>query len=246
MHSYIVPTTIDGVPVGQWSGRNAVEQRAADALARNPTVDEAIKYLQQDAGTGAAQEWLTANAGRIKDASKTGRMYEVNINAQPEQFLNYDVPFSQQSPQVQQALRSMSFQPHRFEKGATGAEALGSDFVPKGQLSLPRYVDEGIPGIKYLDQGSRRNGMANGLISQYGTPEKALEVAQQKLQAATSDFDRQSWTQAIDQLTNPKTSNYVLFRDDIIDILRKYGLAGGAALPFAFSPSDNASQDMSQ
>jgi hypothetical protein len=158
-----------------------------------------------------------------------GRMYEVNINAQPEQFLDWDKMVAQQQAGVKV--------PGIYGPTQTGEkfyQALEIAQHQPGRGHLDRqaaseYLREaGIPGIKYLDQGSRRNGMANGLISQYGTPEKALEVAQQKLQAATSDFDRQSWTQAIDQLTNPKTSNYVLFRDDIIDILRKYGLAGGA------------------
>ena len=46
-----------------------------------------------------------------------------------------------------------------------------------------RLREAGIPGIRYLDQGSRGGGAG--------------------------------------------TSNYVLFRDDIIDILKKYGIAGG-------------------
>jgi hypothetical protein len=180
-----------------------------------------------------------------------GRMYEVNINAQPEQFLDWDKPLTQQTSNVQDIFPNLNADSFvRTYPGETNPPTGQSLYnylrARKGDAAAKVFDAQGIPGIKYLDQGSRRNGMANGLISQYGTPEKALEVAQQKLQAATSDFDRQTWTQAIDQLTQQKTSNYVLFRDDIIDIMRKYGLAGGAALPFGFSSPDNASQDMSQ
>lgn len=49
--------------------------------------------------------------------------------------------------------------------------------------------EAGIPGIKYLDQGSRTAGQGS--------------------------------------------SNYVLFDDSIIDILKRYGLMGGAVSPMA-------------
>jgi hypothetical protein len=54
------------------------------------------------------------------------------------------------------------------------------------RIASEKLRDAGLPGIKYLDQGSR--GAKEG------------------------------------------TSNYVLFRDDIIDIVKKYGLAGAAAM----------------
>ena len=71
-----------------------------------------------------------------------------------------------------------------------------------GQNRVPNCAylnDQGIPGIKYLDQGSRGSGAG--------------------------------------------TSNYVVFNDKLIDILRKYGLAGltaGAGATAAGQQMDNS------
>jgi hypothetical protein len=197
-HSHIVPTTIDDVPVSQWAGRDAAEKRAADALARNPTVEDAIKYLQQDRGTEAAQQWLLQNAGRVKDANKTGKMYEVNINAAPEQFLDWDKPLTAAAPkQMQDAFNKIATsdpaikeafhkgfrdqQPGWYYHSILNDRAKTGDLVRNQMAATETLRDAGIPGIKYLDQGSR----------------------------AAGDGSR----------------NYVLFDDKLIDILRKYGIA---------------------
>jgi hypothetical protein len=163
------------------------------------------------------------------ELKKPGHMYEVNIRADPEQFLQWDVPLSQQSPEVQSILANpaklglkaagplgergwygytdpqgrligsaktggVPAQPFNpAELGQSLYKGAGT-WKPEEATSILR--EAGIPGIRYLDQGSRGGGAG--------------------------------------------TSNYVLFRDDIIDILRKYGLAGGmagSALPYAFAPS---------
>jgi hypothetical protein len=136
-----------------------------------------------------------------------GKMYEVNINAKPEQFLDWDKPLQQQPPIVQDLARNADLshlqegnrtrvmlekfrageeQPHYLATGHTLHNAL-EDYGMKPRPELSAYLkDQGIPGIKYLDQGSR--GAGSG------------------------------------------TNNYVLFDDKIIDILRKYGIVPGAAV----------------
>jgi hypothetical protein len=143
------------------------------------------------------------------ELKKPGHMYEVNIRADPEQFLNWDVPLLQQPRAVQQLVRDIP----QSESGKSAYNALAlanqrpqsfggpltgyTEMRPNDALASAALREAGIPGIRYLDQGSRAGGAG--------------------------------------------TSNYVLFRDDIIDILRKYGLAGGmagSALPYAFAPSN--------
>jgi hypothetical protein len=217
-----------------------------------------------------------------------GKMYEVNIRADPEQFLNWDVPLYQQS--VAGAVRNIVPGDLRlaFDKnvasGITGANAymnyiptqsfaikppfsqtfvgspaktfeealasVGGDtsrvrtiFNPSREGTSEALREAGIPGIRYLDQGSRGNA-----------PAYARELEGQRLQVAkTAEALKADPTNRALQQTlahdqdllkrleqNPRgTSNYVLFRDDIIDILRKYGLIGGAALPYALAPSSD-------
>ena len=80
-------------------------------------------------------------------------MYEVSINANPEDFLDWDKPLSQQSAKVQQALRDA--RRYIIEDG-TGT---GGGWTPwKSPGASEKLREAGIPGIRYLDQGSRTAG----------------------------------------------------------------------------------------
>lgn len=159
------------------------------------------------------------NGEFIRSSEKPGKLYEVNIKADPEHFLDWDKPLSQQSEKVRQAFQASSAWPELVKKQAEQVERLKagkSIFSPTperiAEFSAPietrkaselmqdlhlqnsrqQLLDAGIPGIKYLDQGSRADGAGS--------------------------------------------RNYVVFDDKLIEILRKYGLmppavaAGAAAL----------------
>lgn len=151
-----------------------------------------------------------------------GRMYEVNIHADPQSFLDWDAPLSQQ--QAGAAASSLGdVRPVRLSNGYYGVTRVGPDGSGnviqginessadgalaawqrtfqgvKGQDAITMLSgitgdksaaaaglkSRGIPGIKYLDQGSRAAGEGS--------------------------------------------RNYVVFDDSLVEILRKYGL-----LPFA-------------
>jgi hypothetical protein len=245
-HSHIVPTTIDDVPVGQWAGRNDTEKRAVDALARNPTVDEAVKYLQQDRGTEAAQQWLLENAGRVKDASKTGKMYEVNINAHPDQFLDWDKPLSGQSGAVKDAF--FHDKNPEWVGGLRGSDAylkLADKAAPGQRVPIAtassRLNERGIPGIKYLDQGSRNPGFSSLTPSQLDSRIQTLseDIARgggnqprMKEQLAGLERERETYRNM--------THNYVVFDDKLIDILKKYGIAGAGPLAALMAQGEEA------
>jgi hypothetical protein len=85
--------------------------------------------------------------------------------------------------------------------------------------------ERGIPGIRYLDQGSRtpaalerrmiiaRNDLRNAEKRGIGDPER--------IRAEIASIENQI-------RNHPITSNYVLFDDKIVDILRKYAIPGAA------------------
>lgn len=119
-----------------------------------------------------------------------GRMYQVRINADPNDFLDWDLPLSQQSEKVRDTVLSMVPENDRYPNSLQGKDAVLSlqasqpgKFLDRSEVS-PMLREAGIPGIKYLDQMSRAAGEGS--------------------------------------------RNYVVFDDSIIDILKKYGLAGGA------------------
>lgn len=142
-----------------------------------------------------------------------GSMYEVGINAKPEQFLDWEKPFSMQSQQVQKSVSNIlgEIKPQSSDL-ARGYDIYGQtinrglDTTPsiyrddrllwggqakKKPIASSMLNEAGIPGIKYLDQGSR--GLGEG------------------------------------------TSNYVVFDPKIVEILRKYGIAATTPLGAAYA-----------
>jgi hypothetical protein len=193
-------------------------------------------------------------------ANKTGHMYELNINAEPEQFLDWDKPATEQPSNVQDALSKIwqqlggttegrQYPPFAAHSETTGeglhaalATTLGSKEAAAAALR-----DAGVPGVRYLDQNSRRLpamyqadlAKAKAEVADLGGALKTTQDALQSvdpgsrahnalsldalshssnLETAQARFDR--------LLQNPveATSNYVVFDPKIIEILRKYGL----------------------
>jgi len=176
---------------------------------------------------GLGKEWYS---GRVKEAvdqildreveashavgqmRAPGSMYEVNINADPAAFLDWDAPLSAQSEKVQSAWDKFlgTKQAARADEGMggallggrgqfenpTGRDFLGAyseaaphnpadafDYQPKFSNVLKR---QGIPGIKYLDGASRSAGAGS--------------------------------------------RNFVVFDENLINIVKKYGIVGAAAM----------------
>jgi len=168
--------------------------------------------------------------GQYLKAAPSGHMYEVNINADPAHFLDWDKPLSGQSGDVRSALEKLGIKyDAKGDKAYT--EALLDALTGDANRALPKEVsnplgselyrrngsvfqassdpvrsaafrEAGIPGIKYLDQGSR--GAGDG------------------------------------------SRNYVVFDDNLIDILRKYGLAGASASPLAALMASQSQGELQQ
>lgn len=167
---------------------------------------EEVKRTMQGPLRGRALQGLEAQRVMAVEASRVpaGRMYEVNIHADPERFLDWDKPMAEQGDAVRAALARTAW----GDQGATARDLL--DVVVPGEHAYKRLIsgsggtalpgfsrqpqaisasetlrEAGIPGIKYLDQGSRAAG--NG------------------------------------------SRNYVVFDDKLIEILRKYGIMAPVA-----------------
>ena len=130
-------------------------------------------------------DWANLGAREIQDeinalasgkvggfqSSPLGHMYEVNINANPEHFLDWDAPFSAHPPEVRQSVigAAKSLGNWRGDMLAadlsSGADTnLGGVYTRMKQAAgsdeaaTQAFLNSGAPGIKYLDQGSRGAG----------------------------------------------------------------------------------------
>lgn len=193
-----------------------------------------------------------ASIAKLKELSsqhgKKGSMYQVKINADPEHFLDWDKPLSEQSSIVQEAVRphlsagsnpsgQSIYEAISNKSGAadwpiTADAATRQQYRQQGSISTTNALrDAGIPGIKYLDQGSRNASDVNDLRGTVSMLTGAVN---------RNPSDKYLWSQLeqaekeLKQAENSLSRNYVVFDDSLIDILKKYGLVGllggGAAM----------------
>lgn len=168
MRSGTAPLDIDGVRAAQWmqsDARTPIEKRAADSLQRNRNTDYAISYLEQDAPydpvAKAAADWIKANDSRI---SKPGNLYRVDIpDEHIAKMLDWDKPLSEQPQGVRDAMVPVVEAAKRSgiklaDETAGGIMAAARwDMGTKGEVEQ-LLRSRGVPGIRYLDQGSRAGG----------------------------------------------------------------------------------------
>jgi hypothetical protein len=190
-----------------------------------------------------------------KEASRpAGHMYEVRLNTTPDRLLDWDKPLSAQPESVQAKLANLanrSIGPRNPYPDMTGgqwyADATAGGFKNKqvgGMLAepLPGTNAPAIDGIQYLDAGSRATAGGELLgITQgpkgwqakirvdnrggtaFGDPTQQITTSR----PFQTQADAQAWA---DSQINAGTRNYVMFDDKLIDIMRRYGLAGLMAL----------------
>lgn len=178
------------------------------------------------------------------------RTYEVEIAARPEQMLDWDKPLAQQPQGVQEFADRLAARPagSRSKIGSLpGSEIYraGERAASYGNYSVrpPHEAlrEAGIPGIKYLDQGSRH------VPSELETARKRYDdllkynlergpIEPEGIAAAKRNLER---------LEAVKPSfNYVMFpgTEDKIRIMKKYGLAGAVPTMGALAAQDEYRQ----
>jgi hypothetical protein len=172
------------------------EQRAAKAAVDAQQLGlDGRAFADEHAAIAEAARNLSRGGKWEIGTAPNGHMYEVNLNTTPDRLLDWDAPLSGQSPQVRAAIESVSPSTMRYMETIPGkagdnggfilsdiAEQIAGNRKAGAVEAASRLREAGIPGIQYLDAGSR----------------------------AAGDGSR----------------NYVMFDDKLIDILRRYGVAG--------------------
>ena len=179
---------------------------------------------------------------KIKEGRKSlnvnkGNLYTAELDVEPEDLLDWDKPISEQSPKVKAALQSVSdnwlWQDAISGKGgeqvggalystlrATFPDAeFSRDGVDASKKASEALLAAGIPGIRYLDGGSRGPlqykyevvDNSNGeVIKSFHTKSHAIDFA------AGEDY-------SVQINDNPGTYNYVAFDENLIRITEENG-----------------------
>jgi hypothetical protein len=161
-----------------------IEGAAFEVMRHGGDREAAAEFAARTYRKGSPVAEIIRSGADLPEVKSPGKIYEVNVDADPKDFVDWDKPISQQPEKVRPVLdgwaRALGLNPEE----AHFNRLAGLTQTESGAKALR---ETGTPGIKYLDQGSR------------GTD------------------------------GNP-TSNYVVFDENLINIVKKYGVAGAAAM----------------
>ena len=156
----------------------------------------------------------------------------------PHHFLDWDKPYAEQPQSVKDALMALwkesggkvpseNFAPYTAHSGSIGQNmvgALGMSMAPPmannaaiQKAASEALLEKGIPGIRYKDAGSRSNFRVQTSYKgePYGEPVSFM-TEQQALNYAKEQQEKGFGADVM-----PGTSNYVLFSDELADILKR-------------------------
>lgn len=165
--------SLDGVPYSELEG---AERHVVRLIAETKgDVDAALKLARLHA-RGALPEYRqqyedrirvleTVKRGERKVEIKKGHLYVVELAPAEEEYLYWDKPISEQSDQVRRQLADGGLV---FDQNITGGQiydqltqkwdARLGDIESAQRRASEELLALGIPGLKYLDQGSRERG----------------------------------------------------------------------------------------
>lgn len=199
---------------------------------------------------GEIQNGFGAKLDAEKYVNK-GNLYRARILADKEHFLDWDKPLSEQSPHVQEVLKKLGIEGDRTDgeefagQKITFAPRTGAEIYRKLQPTKTReggsgdktypinYKDDaeaskilqesGIPGIKYLDQGSRMYGdqqLIDSIKAQRDELLQLIKTTKDPSIIAGMQGRINSYNESL-QKAESKTRNYVVFNDKDIQITHK-------------------------
>ncbi len=197
---------------------------------------------------------LSLRLGRkiLDEAEQTGRMYEIRINANPEDFLDWDAPIRNQSPNVrnalgvnnpnEEALRTrLAYLEQEASRRASLADTGSIDafFAPNPEFDalileaqeIRNTLQRGVPSnhpFAHLQRSQIENMTGADIARPYSQYQEGRfdnsRQAAEALRAAGIPGIR--YLDQVSRGAGEGTRNYVVFDESLIDILRKYGIVG--------------------
>ncbi len=194
----------------------------------------------------------TFKAAQVSD----GKMYKVGIAAKPDDLLDYDLPFSEQTPAIQAALKKAGYKTERnmvvkedgdnrfgvYETNDDGTETLLKHFTEpmlfKGPLE--KQAQDFIVEQNAELLNNTGGQILTKLADQLGKTIRPVPLSADGTMMPTEQIASKALFEAgipgIKYLDNTSrdgagtSSNYVIFDDSIIKILEKYGIVGPVAI----------------
>jgi hypothetical protein len=186
----------DGKPIlrrNKQVGTTGDEDLDDSLIAELGDVDKSIKFWENDlqSDSDALRDYAVIQIEKLKNAKskvKTtggGHMYEVDIDASPDELLDYDLPLSQQSETIQKAAIPIMEKIQKLSPGSKLDPDMSGGALYKMYSEYrgknPEFASEGlkevgIKGIKYADAQTRFSpkGRTNNYVM---FDDKTVEIA---------------------------------------------------------------------
>jgi hypothetical protein len=190
----------------------AAQNEATEVFKNNP-INEAKKIVKSEEWLSSLPEgasrddaifWsdILAEAQEVKIAK--GSMYEVNIDVEPDELIDWDTPISQQSKKVQDAV---------YANRDAVDQRIVDDYFGGDRNNI---INEDMTGQQYMANMDKVNaGMIDG--TEYELAERGVKGVRY-----ADAFTRH-------KTPDKRSMNYVIFDDRLITIAKKYGIAIPAA-----------------
>jgi hypothetical protein len=171
---------------------------------------EADDWLGFDYPSQAISASLSGNlknydaSPRLVKATESGSMYEVNIDVEPDELIDWDTPISQQSKKVQDAV---------YANRDAVDQRIVDDYFGGDRNNI---INEDMTGQQYMSNMDKVNaGMIDG--TEYELAERGVKGVRY-----ADAFTRH-------KTPDKRSMNYVIFDDRLITIAKKYNIAIPAA-----------------
>lgn len=199
-----------GVKPSQWRAARAVAESGGDLERAIERTTYAYPSPQEDEALGVLRKWKEHGASFRMIGANPGRMYEVAIHADPEHFLDWDKPLSQQSQYVRGRLQDLP----EVQRLISQRSKLIKDYDPSGN-----------------DIYSALSGWRRGV--DLSPPQSGGVSASQALKDI--GLGGIKYHDAMSRSAGEGTRNYVVFpgNEHLIDILKKYGIAATTGIGVA-------------
>jgi len=201
---------------GYRDSKDWLDQFSSPIEARKE-VDSMIKMIRARGDEQLAKEYELIR--HHLDNPYAGSMYEVRLNTTPDRLLDWDAPLSGQSP-----IRSLIGDLGQQYANAGSAEARN---VARDAFMAAK--NENLSGAGVYNQLTRLANTGGAIGEHLGPLSPRMmsgpSVASQTLRKEAG-IEGIQYLDAGSRAAGDGTRNYVMFDDKLIDILRRYGLAG--------------------
>jgi len=178
------------------------------------------------------------NIGQI-ETKPAGRMYQVGLHVKPDELLDYDKPFDEQSALVQEAILKVLNEVNLDDATNLGVDIYSPPYNGRINKNTERMA------IKEAQNIMLNNFTVVRFLNDWSVLRGAENSGEELLEKHGVKGIKYRANRGVGARNVPETGedNYVIFDDRLISIMKKYGIVGPVAITANSVASNNEEQE---